>query len=90
MDKVLQQCLKKQNFTFGFRVCRIWPLNFVAMVGKFCPNEVFIATKEENPENSYHSNTIMQTNDIKMKLKLPHNYCSFYMNFSRSSYSNSH
>lgn len=76
MDKALQQCLKKQNIKFGFRVCRIWPLNFVGMVGKFGPNEVFTATKEEDLGNSYHLNTIVQTNDMKMKLKLPHSYYS--------------
>jgi len=36
-----------------FRVCAIWPLNLVVIVGKFGPNEMFIGTKEEDHENSY-------------------------------------
>jgi hypothetical protein len=30
----------KKNMKFGFKVCRIWPLNSIAMAGKFGPNEV--------------------------------------------------
>ncbi len=59
MDKALQQCLKKQNIKFGFMVCKIWPLNFATMAGKFSLNEVFTITKEEDHGNSYHSNIIV-------------------------------
>lgn len=59
VDKPLQQSLKKQNIKFGFKVCKIWPLNFATMARKFGPNEVFTLAKEENPGNSYHSNTIV-------------------------------
>jgi nitrate reductase NapE component len=40
VEKVLQKSLEKKNMKFGFKVCRIWPLNSIAMVGKFGPNEV--------------------------------------------------
>jgi hypothetical protein len=29
------------------RVCKIWPLNITTMVGKFCPNKVFITIEKE-------------------------------------------
>jgi hypothetical protein len=39
--------LKKETIKSKFRVCKIWPLNLVTMVGKFSPNEVFTIAKEE-------------------------------------------
>jgi hypothetical protein len=47
--------LKKQTIKLRFKVCRIWPLNPIAMVGKFGPNKVFITTKEEGEKNAYQS-----------------------------------
>jgi hypothetical protein len=54
----------------GFRVCGIWPLNFDAMVGKFGPIELFITAKEKDLGNSYHSNTIVQTNENEDEVKV--------------------
>ncbi len=54
----------------GFRVCGIWPLNFATMVGKFGPIELFIAANEEDLGNSYHSNTIVQTNKNEDEVKV--------------------
>jgi hypothetical protein len=45
VDKALQQSLKKENIKSRFRVSKILPLNHAAMVGKFGPSDVFIATK---------------------------------------------
>jgi hypothetical protein len=44
----LLQSLKKKTIKLRFRICRIWSLNLVAMVGKFRFNEVFTAI-----ENAY-------------------------------------
>jgi hypothetical protein len=52
VNKVLQS---KKNKNSRFRVWEIWPLNLVAMLGKFNPIEVFIATKDEVHENAYPS-----------------------------------
>jgi hypothetical protein len=48
VDKALLQSLKKKTIKLRFRICRIWSLNLVAMVGKFRFNEVFTAI-----ENAY-------------------------------------
>jgi hypothetical protein len=45
--------LKKKTLKSRFRVCKIWPLNLLAMVGKFGLSKVFIATKKERTENAY-------------------------------------
>ncbi len=37
MEKALQQSLTKGNIKLRFRVSRIWPLNPVAIIGKFGP-----------------------------------------------------
>jgi hypothetical protein len=37
--------MSQKNIKSRFKVWEIWPLNLVAMVGKFNPIEVFIATK---------------------------------------------
>lgn len=63
MDKALQQSSQKENIKSRFRVFRIWPLNLIAMVGKFGPSDVFITTKEEEHENSYHLNAIDESNN---------------------------
>ncbi len=63
VDKVLQQSLKKQNMKFGFKFCKIWPLNSIAMAEKFGPSEISLQQKERDLGNSYHSNTTMQTSD---------------------------
>jgi hypothetical protein len=42
VDKALQQPLKKENI-LKFKVFGFWPLNLVAMVGKFGPNDAFTA-----------------------------------------------
>jgi nitrate reductase NapE component len=47
VDKALQQFLKKENIKLGFKVCGIWPLNLIAMVGKFGLIEMFIAINKE-------------------------------------------
>jgi nitrate reductase NapE component len=51
VDKALEHSLKKENINSRFKVCAIWPLNLVAMVGKFGPNELFIVTKEADHES---------------------------------------
>ncbi len=53
VDKALLQSLKKKTLKSRFRVCKIWPLNLLAMVGKFGLSKVFIATKKERTENAY-------------------------------------
>jgi nitrate reductase NapE component len=40
VDKALQQPLKKENIKLRFKVSGLWPLNLVAMVGKFGPSDV--------------------------------------------------
>ncbi len=47
----MEHSLKKENINSRFKVCAIWPLNLVAMVGKFGPNELFIVTKEADHES---------------------------------------
>jgi len=37
---------EKKNIKFGFRVYKIWPLNYVAMAIKFGPSEVFTTVEE--------------------------------------------
>ncbi len=69
VDKALQQSLKKENIKFGFKVCKIWPLNSISMARKFGPSEVFTTTKEKDPRNSYHSYTTVQTNDNEDEAK---------------------
>jgi hypothetical protein len=69
VDKALQQYLKKENIKFGFSVFTIWPLNSTSMAKKFGPSEVFIVTEEEDLRNSYHSYTIMQTNNNEDGIK---------------------
>jgi len=69
VDKGLRQSLKKENIKFGFKVCKIWPLNFASMAKKFVPSEVFTTMEEEDPRNSYHSYTTMQTNDNEDETK---------------------
>jgi hypothetical protein len=53
VDKALLKSLKKETIKSGFKVCEIWPLNLIAMVGKVGPNEVFTISKEEGTNNSY-------------------------------------
>jgi hypothetical protein len=60
VDKVLQQYYKNETIKSRYRVCGIWPLNYVSMVKKFGSSEVFTAIEEEDLINSYHSNTIVQ------------------------------
>jgi hypothetical protein len=63
VDNAPQQSLKKENIKFGFRVCEIWPINYVAMTIKFGPNEVFAIVEEEDFKNSNHLDTTMETNN---------------------------
>jgi hypothetical protein len=72
VEKALQQSLKKGNMKSRFRVSIIWPLNHVAMVGKFGPSDVFIATKEKEHELSYHSNATDESsnNETNVVIKL--------------------
>jgi nitrate reductase NapE component len=72
VDKALQQSLKKENIKSRFRVFIIWPLNHVAMVGKFGPGDVFIVAKKEEHELSYHSNAIDESsnNEANVTIKL--------------------
>jgi hypothetical protein len=65
VDKPLQQSLKKENIKSRFRVSKIWPLNHAAMVANFGPSDVFITTKKEENELSYHSNAIDESNNNK-------------------------
>jgi hypothetical protein len=47
--------MSQKNIKSRFKVWEIWPLSLVAMVEKFNPIEVFIATKDEDHENAYTS-----------------------------------
>jgi hypothetical protein len=47
--------MSQKNIKSRFKVWEMWPLNLVAMVGKFNPIQVFIATKDEDHENAYPS-----------------------------------
>jgi hypothetical protein len=67
VDKALQQSSQKENIKSKFGVFRIWPLNIIAMVGKFGTSDVFITTKEEEHENSYHLNAIDESNNNEAK-----------------------
>jgi hypothetical protein len=64
--------LKKENIKSRFKVFRIWPLNHVAMVGKFGLNGVFIVAKEKEHELSYHSNATNESsnNEANVAIKL--------------------
>ncbi len=53
VDKAFLQSLKKEIVKLGFKVCKIWPLNLVAMVGKFGLNKVFITIEKARVENAY-------------------------------------
>jgi nitrate reductase NapE component len=44
VDKASQQSLDNENIKSRFKVFGIWPLNCVAMVGKFSPSDVFTTT----------------------------------------------
>jgi len=68
VDKALQSCLKKENMKLGFKVYRIWPLNLVAMVGKFGPSDVFTTVEEEEHELSCHSNLKDEFNNNEAKV----------------------
>jgi len=67
VDKALQQSSQKENIKSRFRVFRIWPLNLITMVGKLGPSDVFITTREEEHENSYHLNAIDESNNNEAK-----------------------
>ncbi len=41
---VLQQSLKKDNIKSKYMICKIWPLNLIAIIRKFGSIKVFIAT----------------------------------------------
>lgn len=51
--------IKGKKLTLKFKVCGIWPLNHVTMVGRFGPSGVFTITKEKIHENSYQSNATL-------------------------------
>jgi hypothetical protein len=53
VDKALEHSFKMENINSRFKVCAIWPLNLVAMVGKFGPNELFILAKEMDHESGF-------------------------------------
>jgi hypothetical protein len=40
------------------------------MIGKFGLNEVFTTVEEKDPRNSYHLDTIVQTNDNEDKIEV--------------------
>ncbi len=40
------------------------------MIGKFGPSEVFTTAEEDDPGNSYHLDTIVQTNDNEDEAKV--------------------
>jgi nitrate reductase NapE component len=65
VDKALLQSLKKKTIKLGFKVCGIWPLNSIAMVGKFGPNKVFIIIEEERAKNAYQSSAIENSNNSR-------------------------
>ncbi len=72
MDKALQKSLKTMNIKLAFRVSRVWPLNLVAMVKNFGPNDVFTIAKQEEHELSYHSNAIDEfyNNEVVVTVEL--------------------
>jgi nitrate reductase NapE component len=53
VDKASEHSLKKENINSRFKVFVIWPLNLVAMVGKFGSNELFILAKEADHESGF-------------------------------------
>ncbi len=52
VDKALLQSLKKEIIKLGFKVCKSWPLNLLAMVGNFGLSKVFIVTEKERAKNA--------------------------------------
>ncbi len=70
VDKALLQSLKKKTIKLGFKVCGIWPLNSIAMVGKFGPNKVFIIIEEERAKNAYQSSAIENSNNSRDQAKV--------------------
>ncbi len=52
MDKALQQSSKNDNIKSRFRVSWIWPLNLVAMVGKFVPSDMLTSVQEEDLDHN--------------------------------------
>jgi hypothetical protein len=65
---------EKKNMKSGSKVCKIWPLNFIAMAIKFGPSEVSLQQRKGILE--IHTIYIQQCKlvTMKMKLKLPHSY----------------
>jgi inorganic pyrophosphatase len=68
VDKALQKSLKKENIKSRCKVSGIWPLNFIAMVGKCGPSDVFIIAKEEEHELSYHLGAIDECNNSEVEI----------------------
>jgi hypothetical protein len=52
VDKALQQSSKNDNIKSRFRVSWIWPLNLVAMVGKFVPSDMLTSVQEEDLDHN--------------------------------------
>ncbi len=50
---MLLQSLKQEIIKSRFKVCEIWSLNLAAIVGKFGPNDVFIAIEKEITKSAY-------------------------------------
>ncbi len=51
VDKAFEHSLKKENITLGFKICKIWPLNFIAIARMFGPNELLTTLKKKDYEN---------------------------------------
>jgi hypothetical protein len=75
VDKTLKQSLKKDNIKSRFRVSWIWPLNHVAMVGKFIPSDMFTSVEEEDHKNSYYSNPTNESSNNGNEVKTTMQSC---------------
>jgi hypothetical protein len=79
----LTTILEKRNIKSRFRVYGIWPRNLVTMVGKFGLSDVFITTKKEEHELSYHLDATYESNnnEVKVATKLLNIEGPFKQNF---------
>jgi hypothetical protein len=62
---------KKKSIKSRFKICKIWPLNPIAMVGKFCHSRCSLQQKRK--EHKMHTNQMQEKTlaIVEMKLKLP-------------------
>jgi hypothetical protein len=71
VDNVLLQSLKQEIIKSRFKVCEIWSLNPIAIVGKFRPNKVFTTTEKEIIENAYQLDAAKNSSNNEDEAELP-------------------